>query len=37
MKYGTEVLAYTKFLQVDPTRRIRETAQMVMDVMCRAG
>ena len=21
MKYGTEVLAYTKFLQVDPTRR----------------
>ena len=25
---GTEVLAYTKFLQVEPTRRIRETAQM---------
>lgn len=37
MKYGTEVLAYTKFLQVDPTRRIRETAQMVMDVMCPGG
>src|SRR5687767_5699655 len=25
MKYGTEVLAYTKFLQVDATRRIQET------------
>jgi hypothetical protein len=37
MKYGTEVLAYTKFLQVDPARRIRETAQMVMDVMCPRG
>jgi len=37
MKYGTEVLAYTKFLQVDPTRRSRETAQMVMDVMCPHG
>jgi hypothetical protein len=37
MKYGTEVLAYTKFLQVDPGRRIRETAQMVMDVMCPRG
>jgi hypothetical protein len=37
MKYGTEVLAYTKFLQVDPSRRIRETAQMVMDVMCPRG
>ena len=37
MKYGTEVLAYTKFLQVEPTRRIRETAQMVMDVMCPAA
>jgi hypothetical protein len=37
MKYGTEVLAYTKFLQVNPTRRIRETAQMVMDVMCPGG
>jgi hypothetical protein len=37
MKHGTEVLAYTKFLQVDPTRRIRETAQMVMDVMCPGG
>lgn len=37
MKHGTEVLAYTKFLQVDPTRRIRETAQMVMDVMCPRG
>jgi ER-bound oxygenase mpaB/B'/Rubber oxygenase, catalytic domain len=37
MKYGTEVLAYTKFLQVEPTRRIRETAQMVMDVMCPGG
>jgi ER-bound oxygenase mpaB/B'/Rubber oxygenase, catalytic domain len=37
MKYGTEVLAYTKFLQVDPTRRIRETAQMVMDVMVPGG
>jgi hypothetical protein len=37
MKFGTEVLAYTKFLQVDPTRRIRETAQMVMDVMCPGG
>jgi hypothetical protein len=37
MKYGTEVLAYTKFLQVDPTRRIQETAQMVMDVMVPRG
>jgi hypothetical protein len=37
MKYGTEVLAYTKFLQVNPARRIRETAQMVMDVMCPGG
>ena len=37
MKYGTEVLAYTKFLQVDPTRRVRETAQMVMDVMVPGG
>jgi len=37
MKYGTEVLAYTRFLQVNPTRRIRETAQMVMDVMCPGG
>ena len=37
MKYGTEVLAYTKFLQVDPRRRVRETAQMVMDVMCPGG
>jgi hypothetical protein len=37
MKYGTEVLAYTKFLQVDPARRVRETAQMVMDVMCPGG
>lgn len=37
MKFGTEVLAYTKFLQVDPTRRIRETAQMVMDVMVPNG
>lgn len=37
MKYGTEVLAYTKFLQVNPTRRVRETAQMVMDVMCPGG
>jgi hypothetical protein len=37
MRFGTEVLAYTKFLQVDPTRRIRETAQMVMDVMCPGG
>jgi len=37
MKYGTEVLAYTKFLQVDPTRRIQETAQMVMDVMVPGG
>ena len=37
MKFGTEVLAYTKFLQVDPTRRIRETAQMVMDVMVPGG
>ncbi|MGH9374328.1 MAG: oxygenase MpaB family protein, partial [Vicinamibacterales bacterium] len=37
MKYGTEVLAYTKFLQVEPTRRVRETAQMVMDVMCPGG
>jgi uncharacterized protein (DUF2236 family) len=37
MKYGTEVLAYTKFLQVEPARRIRETAQMVMDVMCPGG
>jgi hypothetical protein len=37
MKHGTEVLAYTKFLQVEPARRIRETAQMVMDVMCPGG
>ena len=37
MKYGTEVLAYTKFLQVNPARRIRETAQMVMDVMVPKG
>ena len=37
MKHGTEVLAYTKFLQLDTTRRIRETAQMVMDVMSREG
>jgi hypothetical protein len=37
MKYGTEVLAFTKFLQVHPTRRIRETAQMVMDVMVPGG
>ena len=37
MKYGTEVLAFTKFLQADPARRIRETAQMVMDVMCPGG
>jgi hypothetical protein len=37
MKYGTEVLAFTKFLQADPSRRIRETAQMVMDVMCPGG
>jgi len=37
MKYGTEVLAYTRFLQVDTTRRVRETAQMVMDVMCPRG
>jgi mpaB/rubber oxygenase-like protein len=37
MKFGTEVLAYTKFLQVEPTRRIRETAQMVMDVMVPGG
>jgi hypothetical protein len=37
MKFGTEVLVYTKFLQVDPTRRIRETGQMVMDVMVPGG
>ncbi len=37
MKFGTEVLAYTKFLQVNPARRVRETAQMVMDVMCPGG
>jgi hypothetical protein len=37
MKYGTEVLAFTKFLQVHPTHRIRETAQMVMDVMVPGG
>lgn len=37
MKFGTEVLAYTRFLQVNPDRRIRETAQMVMDVMCPGG
>ena len=24
MRYGTEVLAFTKFLQIDPARRIRE-------------
>jgi uncharacterized protein (DUF2236 family) len=37
MKYGTEVLCFTKFLQVNPARRIRETAQMIMDVMCPGG
>lgn len=37
MKYGTEVLCFTKFLQVDPARRIRETAQMIMAVMCPGG
>jgi hypothetical protein len=37
MRYGTEVLAFTKFLQIDPARRIRETAQMIMNVMCPGG
>jgi hypothetical protein len=37
MQYGTEVLAFTKFLQIDPARRIRETAQMIMSVMCPGG
>ena len=37
MRYGTEVLAFTKFLQIDPARRIRETAQMIMSVMCPGG
>ncbi|MEP7116754.1 MAG: oxygenase MpaB family protein [Acidobacteriota bacterium] len=37
MKYGTEVLCFTKFLQLDPARRIRETAQMIMAVMCPGG
>ena len=37
MRYGTEVLAFTKFLQIDPARRIRETAQMIMSVMCPSG
>jgi uncharacterized protein (DUF2236 family) len=37
MKYGTEVLCFTKFLQANPARRIRETAQMIMDVMCPGG
>lgn len=37
MKYGTEVLCFTKFLQLDPARRIRETAQMIMTVMCPGG
>jgi hypothetical protein len=37
MQHGTEVLAFTKFLQLDPGRRIRETAMMVMNVMCPGG
>ncbi len=37
MKHGTEVLCFTKFLQLDPARRIRETAQMIMAVMCPGG
>ena len=37
MKHGTEVLCFTKFLQVDPVRRIRETAQMIMAVLCPGG
>ncbi len=37
MKYGTEVLCFTKFLKSNPARRIRETAQMIMDVMCPGG
>ncbi len=37
MRYGTEVLSFTKFLQIDPARRIRETAQMIMSVMCPGG
>jgi len=37
MRYGTEVLCFTKFLQLDPARRIRETAQMIMSVMCPGG
>lgn len=37
MKYGTEVLAFTRFLEMDPGRRVRETAQMVMDVMSPGG
>ncbi len=37
MKYGTEVLCFTRFLNANPARRIRETAQMIMDVMCPGG
>jgi hypothetical protein len=37
MQYGTDVLTFTKFLQMDPARRIRETAQMIMSVMCPGG
>jgi hypothetical protein len=31
------LLAFTKFLPLDPARRIRETAQMIMNVMCPGG
>jgi len=37
MRYGTEVLCFTKFLQLDPARRIRETALMIMSVMTPNG
>ncbi len=37
MRHGTEVLCFTKFLQLDPARRIRETALMIMSVMSRGG
>jgi hypothetical protein len=37
MRHGTEVLCFTKFLQLDPARRIRETALMIMSVMSTGG
>ncbi len=37
MKYGTDVLSFTRALRSDPGRRIQETARMIMDVMCPGG